>query len=309
MLDIPLVILPVFLLIFIGHLCRRFSFPGEGFWAPAEKFTYYVLLPALLTIILAEADLGGADLLPMVGAVVAGVVLVAGLSFAVRPLLGLDGPAFTSLFQSVARLNSYTGLSIAYGLYGDGGLAVAAVAVGILVPLGNVTSVIVLARYAARSQPSVFDILRQVAANPLILACIAGGLLNISGIGSPPIVGDVLKILSRAALPLGLLAVGAALDPGGAWSARGSAVAACALKLAVLPTVTFYIARALGVGDSTLVIAVLVNGLPAAASSYILARLMGGDATLMANLCGAQTLLSMATLPTALALVRLFGVP
>lgn len=304
MVHIPLVILPVFLLIFLGYLCRRFSFPGEGFWAPAEKLTYYFLLPALLTIILAEAEFVPTELLPMVFVVLGAVCAVAALCFLLRPVLGIDDPAFTSFFQAVVRLNSYTGLSIAYGLYGDSGLAVAAVAAGVLVPLGNVCSVIVLARYGTRARPTVLDILFQIVTNPLILGCVLGGLLNVTGVGSPPIIGDVLKILSRAALPLGLLAVGAALDFRGAWSARGNALAACAVKLVLLPLVTFLAALGLGISGPTLVIAVLVNGLPTASSSYILARLMGGDAPFMANLFGAQTLFSMATLPLALALLH-----
>ena len=304
MLDIPLVILPVFLLIFLGYLCRRFSFPGEGFWAPAEKLTYYFLLPALLTIILAEAEFVPTDLLPMAVAMLGAVVAVAALCFVLRPFLGIDDPAFTSFFQAVVRLNSYTGLSIAYGLFGDGGLAIAAVAAGMLVPLGNVSSVIVLARYGTEARPTIRDILFQIVTNPLILGCVLGGLLNVTGVGSPPIIGDVLKILSRAALPLGLLAVGAALDLRGAWSARGNALTACAVKLVLLPSVTFLAAFWLGISGPTLVIAVLINGLPTASSSYILARLMGGDAPFMANLFGAQTLLYMITLPTALALLH-----
>jgi malonate transporter and related proteins len=304
MLHIPLVILPVFLLIFLGYLCRRFSFPGEGFWAPAEKLTYYFLLPALLTIILAEAEFVTTDLFPLMITVLGAVCAVATLCFLLRPFLGIDGPAFTSFFQAVVRLNSYTGLSIAYGLYGDSGLALVAVVACVLVPFGNVSSVIVLARHGTRARPTVRDILFQVVTNPLILGCVLGGLLNVTGIGSPPVIGDVLKILSRAALPLGLLAVGAALDLRGAWSARRSALTACAVKLVLLPLATFLTALWLGLSGPALVIAVLINGLPTASSSYILARLMGGDAPFMANLFGAQTLFSMASLPLALTLLH-----
>ena len=48
-------------------------------------------------------------------------------------------------------------------------------------------------------------------------------------------------------------------------------------------------------------VAVLFNGLPTATSAYILARQLGGDATLMASLITAQTLLAMLTLPLVLA--------
>ena len=65
MLQIILVVLPVFALILIGHLCRRHAFPGEGFWAPAEALTYYLLLPCLLVTTLAEADFARLAAWPM----------------------------------------------------------------------------------------------------------------------------------------------------------------------------------------------------------------------------------------------------
>ena len=76
MLKIVLVILPVFLLIFLGHLCRRRAFPGEGFWAPAERLTYFLLLPSLIVVTLAEADLADLAVLPMVLALAAAIVLM-----------------------------------------------------------------------------------------------------------------------------------------------------------------------------------------------------------------------------------------
>jgi malonate transporter and related proteins len=45
---------------------------------------------------------------------------------------------------------------------------------------------------------------------------------------------------------------------------------------------------------------VLFNALPAAASSYVLARQMGGDSSLMAGLITAQTVLALPSIPFAL---------
>jgi len=301
MLQIILVILPVFLLIFIGQVCRRRSFPGDGFWAPAEKLTYYLLLPALIVIVLAEADFARLAVLPMALAMAGAIILMTGLVVALRPLLEVDGPGFTSVYQSVVRLNAYIGLSVAFGLYGETGLAIAAVAVATFVPLVNVTSTFMLARYGTSAQPSLGGVLKRVAANPLILACLLGGLLNLTGPGPPPVLGDMLKILSRAALPIGLLAVGAGLDLAAARDAKSTAAISSALKLVALPAMTYVLARWFGADPMTLSVGVLFTALPVATSSFILARQLGGDAALMANLCAVQTLLAMVSLPLVLA--------
>jgi predicted permease len=303
MLQIILVILPVFLLIFVGQACRARRFPGEGFWAPAEQLTYYVLLPSLIVVTLAEADFAGLSVLPMALATAAAIVLMSALVLLLKPLLGTDGPGFTSVYQSVVRLNGYIGLSVAYGLYGETGLAASAVVVATYVPLVNAGATFMLARYGTAARPTVAGALGQVAANPLILACLAGGLLNLSGIGLPLVVGDMLQILGRAALPLGLLAVGAGLDLGAARAAKRAAALALALKLVVLPALTYGFALWFGAEGVALTVAVLFAALPVATSSYILARQLGGDAPLMANLCTLQTLVSMASLPLVLALL------
>ncbi len=303
MLQIVLVILPVFLLIFLGQICRRKAFPGDGFWAPAERLTYYLLLPALIAVTLAEADFSRVTVLPMALAMGGAILLMTALMMALRPLLKVDGPGFTSLYQSVVRLNGYIGLSVSFGLYGETGLAVAAIAVATFVPLVNVGSIFMLARYGAAAQPHLAGVARQVAGNPLILACLLGGLLNLSGLGLPAVLGDMLRILGRAALPIGLLAVGAGLDLAAARDAKQLAAVSSVLKLAVLPAVTYGLALWFGADPLSLAVGVLFTALPVATSSFILARQLGGDAALMANLCAVQTLLAMASLPLVLALV------
>ena len=52
-----------------------------------------------------------------------------------------------------------------------------------------------------------------------------------------------------------------------------------------------------GIGGTARTVAVIAAAVPTAASSFILARQMGGDATLMANLITVQVLLAVVTLP------------
>lgn len=301
------VILPVFLLIFLGWLLKRRAFPGDHFWAPAERLTYFVLFPALIATILAKADFSNLAILPMAAAIVLAILAMSVLVLALRRRLRVSGPALTSVFQGAVRMNTYIGLSVAWGVHGAEGLTAAALAVAVIVPLVNVTCTLVLLRYGAAARPGApmrwGAIVRQFASNPLILACLVGGLLNLSGIGLPPVVGPMAEILSRAALPLGLLAVGAALDLKAARAAGGLVLQTSALKLVALPAMTWLLLQAFGVGGVAAFVAILFNALPTATSAYILARQLGGDATLMASLTTIQTLLALASLPLVLGLL------
>jgi len=293
-------LLPVFAIIALGYAFRRLDFPGQGFWAPAERLTYFVLFPALLVNNLAQAEFGDLPAGPMaLGIGIAFTALSLAL-IALRRRFPVDGPGFTSVFQGAVRMNTYVGLAGAVALGGEVGLTLAAVAIAVIVPLVNLFSVSVLCRYAGDRPASLGRIAGELARNPLLLACVAGLSLNALGWGVPLGGGAVLKLLGRAALTIGLLAAGAGLQLRRVGSSRGVILATSALKLIALPLLTAVACRLLGVSGLPATIAVLFGALPGAPSSYILARQMGGDAPLMASIITVETALACLTLPAVL---------
>ncbi len=67
-----------------------------------------------------------------------------------RPLLRVDGPAFTSVFQGSVRFNNYVGVTLAAGLFGTKGIALAAICNAAIVPTVNILCVLVFGRGMAR---------------------------------------------------------------------------------------------------------------------------------------------------------------
>src|SRR5919106_1315478 len=293
---------PIFLLIALGWLLRERGFLGDAFWPGAERLVYWILFPPLLLLTTAGSDLTGLRTLPIALALIAAVLLTAALAFALRGRLGLAGTSFTSVFQGAIRNNTYVGLAGAASLYGQAGLAAMGILVFVVVTLVNVLSVIVLLSHRGRAM-RVGDLLVSVATNPLILACVGGFVLNATGLGLPDPVRAMLDILGSAALTLGLLCVGAGLELGGLGRNPPALVAANTLKLVVMPVATWGFCRLLGVEGVTAATAVLFTAAPVSASSYVLARQLGGDASLMAGLITISTVLAAITMPLALALL------
>lgn len=295
-------IVPVFLLIFLGAALRRSGFPGDGVWAPVERLTYYVLFPSLIVVTLAQAHLGELRILPMATALVVTLCAVSGLLVAARRQLALDGPAFTSVLQGTIRINTYICLAVAAAIWGTAGLTVAAIAVAIIVPTVNVISVVALTRFGADADGTPTGMARALSRNPLIIASVIGILFNITGLDLPPLIGPVLEILARAALPLGLLAVGAALSLSALRAdARTILYTSCA-KLLLAPAVAALLLWGFAVEGVTAAVALLFMASPTAPSSYILARELGGDSQLMAGLVTAQTIAAVVTIPIVLTL-------
>ncbi|WP_022729522.1 AEC family transporter [Fodinicurvata sediminis] len=303
MLDIILVIIPIFLLIFLGHVLRKKQFPGDGFWEPAERLTYYVFFPALLISSLAQADFTEVEAAPMIGVLALSIGLMSLAALGLKRLLRIDGPSFSSLYQSVIRFNTYIGFSVAAAYYGAPGMTAAALVVAFLAPLVNILTVVALARYGKAGRPGFLRITKQVLTNPLILGCLVGLALNLTSLGLPPVIGPFLEIMGQASLPIGLLCVGASLRLRALSSAGSLALGAAGLKLFLLPLLTYGILQAWSITGITAAIPILFNALPAAPVSYIMARHLGGNAELMAGLITLHTLLSMATVPIVLSLL------
>lgn len=300
--------LPALALIGLGQWMRRAGFLAEAFWPQAERLAYWVLLPALFAHALATARLDGVPVQAFALVLLAGLAIVALALLAGRPALGTDGPAFTSVFQGGIRFNNYIGLTVLAGLLGAEGVALAAMACAVIVPTVNVLCVLVFARYGAGTAGTGWRAcLRTLATNPLILSCALGGALNATGIGMPDLAAAVLRPLGQAALPLGLLIVGAALDPQALHGRLRLAAAASGAKFLLLPATTVAACLAVGLDGPAAVAAVMMQAQPTATSSYVLSRQLGGDAPLMAAIIAIQTPLAAASLPLALAAVHAAG--
>lgn len=305
MLTIVLALAPIFLLILIGHAMKRWRFVPDAFWAPAEKITYYITFPALLTGNLARADLAGLAWGPVALVCVAATVAAGLGAYVLRPLMGTTGPGFTTAFQGSIRPNTYVGLAGAAALFGPDGVTVTAICIAAVVPLVNIMAVTVLTRTVpGREGPGLIAVAKGVVTNPIIVACAIGIALNILGWPLPPVIDPLLEILGRAALPVGLLAVGAGLALGALRTAGRPVLLASALKLLALPVLAALGLAWMEVETAAVVgTVVLYAGLPCSASAYVLARQMGGDAPMMANLITFQTLAAVVTLPLALRLL------
>lgn len=302
---IVLSLAPIFLLIMLGYALKRLAWVPEDFWVAAERMTYFIFFPALLISNTAKADLTGVAIGPLAATLIVPLLIVSVASVLTRPLIKTDGPSFTSVFQGNIRPNTYVGIAAAFALYGDPGLTLTAVAIVLCVPTVNILSVVALVRFASAPGSSfkLGQIVLPVLSNPLIIAPMIGAALNAGEIGSPPVVGPLLEILGRAALPVGLMAVGAGLDIAAVRPAGRLVVWTAGTKLAILPALTFLTSWLFGLDALATGVCVTYATLPVSISSYVLARQMGGNAELMAGIVTATTLVAMATIPLALTLL------
>jgi predicted permease len=237
-------------------------------------------------------------------ATVAVALTVALLTVLAKPLMRINDPAFTSVFQGVIRWNGFVFLPVAGALFGERGLGAAAVAFGVLAPALNVVCVLVLARWGAGQGGGWRLALTSLAKNPIIWACGTGAALNLSGVQPPTLVMAVFDLMGPGAIALGLMTAGAGLSFRYAAARPVLMLTVTTIKLIVLPVAMYYLAGLLGGDRMAQGLALLAGAAPGAAASYVMARQMGGDAPLMAGVVALTTVVSAFTIP---ALLALFG--
>jgi predicted permease len=301
-------LLPVFLLIVMGFGLRRFLLKEDAHWIGLERLVYFILLPALLIETLSHANLSSVPIGGVGGALLLAVLIMAALCLAMRPLLaarfGVDGPAFTSVFQSATRWQTFAALAIANNLYGDVGVALASVAMVAMIPILNVMCVAVLARYARPQRLAWPALLRTIAQNPLIWACVIGLALNLTQLPVPHVAHHLADALGRSTLAIGLLVIGAGLQIGEMIRPGVAACLAVFLKLVAMPAIAIGFGLLFGLSGANLAVVACCASVPAASNAYILAKQMGGDAPLVAQVLMLQTMAAVLTMPVIISLVR-----
>ena len=296
-------LISVFLVILAGFAARQTRFIEDGAWRGFEAVTYHVLIPALVIHTLAFVKLDGLPVARIGGALVFGAVTMTAMTLGLRGLLsrrGVDGPAFTSIYQGAVRWNTFIALAVASHQFGSTGVALMAVVIATLIPVVNVMSVLVLSRHARGEAFNPRATALTLIRNPFIWSCAVGIALNPLSSFIPESFGSAVEIIGRGALAAGLLVVGSGLDLKQLAKPALSHWLASGLKLLAMPALVLGAATVLGLTGAALSVALIAATVPTAAASYIMARQMGGDAPLMAEIITLQTVLAMISMPVIL---------
>ncbi|MDN3650719.1 AEC family transporter [Reinekea marina] len=291
-------LIPILVLIALGYLLNKAKFLSAQTWAGIEKLTYFVMFPALLINTLASQQIDGAPWPTMLLIIFLVLTITSATLIALHLLPNNDSPAeFTSIFQGGVRFNTYIALSISGAYFGAEGLALASIGAGFMIPMINFLCVGVFVFYGKKEARSAKVFIKQLVMNPLIIGCAIGALLSITGIGLPGVTLQITEIIGRAALPLGLLAVGAALRPELVKGHFSAIVKSSVVQFLFKPVLILVLCFAFGLEGVAAGVLLIAFISPTASSAYILARQLGGDLESMASIITLQTLIAFLVMP------------
>lgn len=303
--DVLRLILPLFVIIFVGYLLRKTGFAREGFVDELNRLVYFIGLPALLfseSSSIDFADLAGGA--PAVAfPIIVTVTAVIGLAASLPLSPARRGPVIQAGFR--ANL-AYLGLPIVSTTLGPGSLATIAVVIAVGVVTNTLLSILVLSLLKPTGE-SIHPLQRlaRTLTNPLLVAVALGLLLAARGIALPQVLSRPIELLARMSLPLILLVLGLSLSFTELRQNLAAAGLASVIKLAAMPAVAWVIMS--GVFESPQQVTetvVLMAAMPSAVATQTFAKAFDADSSVSASSVSLSTLLAVVSVP---ALVLILG--
>ncbi|MBO0344732.1 AEC family transporter [Roseibium limicola] len=309
MLTTLLALLPIILITALGYLLERTGLISKDQWRGIERLAYFLLFPAILFKSIAMVDFASVPALEMGLALLCAILVMIALVLLLRPVMQtkfeINGPRFTSIFQGAVRWNGFLALAMADSLMGPEGVALLAVAMVVMIPVLNVSSILVLSRWGKSAEkPSAAKVARDLYTNPFNIAIAVGVVFNVLSIPIPGFAEQTLNMLGAASLPVGIICVGAGLDLNALRRPGPALTLGAFIRLLISPLVGATFAYLFGVTGNAHTAIIIACSVPSASNAFLLARLMGGDTKLMAEILTLQTLAAIVTIPLALALLN-----
>ena len=307
------IVLPNLFLMGLGFFMKRRGEASQAFIDQASSFVFNYCLPALLffSVVDSEVDYAKQIVLIVAGIVVTFILFIGSEFYAKR---FVSAPADQGVFvQGVFRSNmAIIGLATVANAYGDIGLSIGAVYMGIVTILFNVLAVITLSRVSKSVDDTWVSrslmIVKKLLTNPLILALLAA--FSYKALPLPPLTGVIHTtgdLLAAVALPLALICAGASIDLKSMLHPSGLSMQASIGRIIIAPILAIAIGLAFGLTGVHMGVLFLMVASPTAAASYVMAKAMGGNDVLAANILAFTTVVGLFGMAIGAALLRGLG--
>ena len=296
---------PVFAIIVLGHILKRFGMTNDLFLSYSDRLIYFIFFPILLFWKIGTAP-PAADmnfdycLAALFAVTVVFVLSVLYIKF------GRVGEFQAGTFsQSCYRFNTYVGMALVLSAFGEAGGRYFGILIGIIIPWINVMAVTVLIWFSGRRftfWKQVQVTFKAVFSNPLLIACVAGFIYSNTVNVFPKSIDNTFSLLSLVTLPLALLSIGGALTLKNLKTYFRLSIVASGFKLFVLPLMGYFMLSAFNVSGLPFKVSMIFFTLPTSTAIYVLSSQLNSDTDLASANIFLSTILSLFSLSLVLML-------
>ena len=305
--------MPVFLTMMAGMLFRRMGLMDENFAAKMNSFVFRVALPFNLFVQLYPVNFSEAWDTAFVGFCFIATALSIAIAYGIGRLLispELRGEFVQASYRSSASL---LGMAFIQNMYRNAAMG-SLMMLG-SVPLYNIAAVVILTlmkptQTGEKNRLSA-EVLRKsligILKNPLIIAIFAGCLWSLLRIPMPQVLGKTCSNIAQTATPMGLMAMGAALEPDKIRGRIAPAALASGLKLFAFCAIFTPLAVLMGFRREKLIAILVMLGSATTFAGYVMAKNMGHEGVLSQAAVMLTTLFAAFSLTLFIWLFRCLG--
>ena len=307
------IVLPNLALMWLGFFMQRHGEASQTFIDQASSFVFNYCLPCLLFFSVVDSDV---DYSKQITLIVAGILVtfILFIGAEIYAKYFVSKPADQGVFvQGIFRSNmAIIGLATVANAYGERGLSIGAVYMGVVTILFNILAVITLSRVSKSMDDTWVSrstmIVKKLFTNPLIIALVAA--FAYKALPLPPITGVIHTtgdLLAAVALPLALICAGASIDLKSMLHPSGLSMQASIGRIVIAPLIAIAIGLGFGLSGVHMGVLFLMAASPTAAASYVMAKAMGGNDVLAANILAFTTVVGMFGMAIGAATLRALG--
>ena len=307
------IVLPNLALMWLGFFMQRRGEASQTFIDQASSFVFNYCLPCLLFFSVVDSDV---DYSKQITLIVAGILVtfILFIGAEIYAKYFVSKPADQGVFvQGIFRSNmAIIGLATVANAYGERGLSIGAVYMGVVTILFNILAVITLSRVSKSVDDTWVSrstmIIKKLFTNPLIIALLAA--FAYKALPLPPITGVIHTtgdLLAAVALPLALICAGASIDLKSMLHPSGLSMQASIGRIVIAPLIAIAVGLGFGLSGVHMGVLFLMAASPTAAASYVMAKAMGGNDVLAANILAFTTVVGMFGMAIGAAILRGIG--
>ena len=297
---------PVFALLLLGNLMKRYRLSNEAFLKTSDQLVYFIFFPTMLFWKIGGAPSPSAVDARLCLAALAALFFIYILSCGAIRIFNVTSFQAGSFSQSCYRFNTYIGVAIVMNALGTHGVRLFGILIGFLIPVINVLAVSTLIWFSDKSftpKERARITLKAIISNPLILACIAGifyaKFVNIF----PVFLENSFQLMSYATLPLALFSIGGVLTLDNLKGHLKVSFLASIIRLLIYPITGFLFLKWFNVTGPAFKVGMIFFTLPTSSAIYVLSSQLNSDTELASASIVLSTLLSFVSLSIVLLII------
>ena len=294
----------VTLVVATGYVTGRMGILGPTALDVLSQAAFFVFSPALLFIVLGDADIQVlfSDLLPVSALAAVGALVLYVVIAVVSRVRGAGRLTVGGLAASYVNSNNI-GLPLAAYILGDPALAAPVLLFQLIVMSPVALTILDISSHGSLSARRI---LSGPIRNPLIIGSILGVVVSWWDIALPDIIHEPLDLLGQAAVPTLLFALGLSLASQRLWEAREfrrEIAMAAIIKLSVMPLIAWLLGVfVFSLDDHALFTVVILAALPSAqnvfnySQRYHVATPLARDSVVLTTLVSLPIMIGLALL-------------